>query len=81
LWQSDEICRVDKKILKKLIGTPNRPIRTNIIPKKVCLVPQKSKEEKNSTEFTTETSNLKLNSKNLNLKEEVSGLNGKSCAD
>jgi hypothetical protein len=32
---------------KKIIGTPNQPIKTKIFPKKkVCLVPQSEKEPK-----------------------------------
>jgi hypothetical protein len=27
------------KMLKKIVGTSNQPIRTKILPKKVCLVP------------------------------------------
>jgi hypothetical protein len=32
------------KILKKIIGTPNLPIRTKFFPKKVCLVLESVKE-------------------------------------
>jgi hypothetical protein len=52
------------KILKKIIGIPNLPIKTNIFSKKVCLVPQKCKGAKNScggyaTEFAGSTQNPK----------------------
>jgi hypothetical protein len=64
------------KILKKIIGTPNLPIKKKVFPKKVCLNPQKCKGAKNSYwGYPTEsapgalkTIELKLSSKNLNLK-------------
>jgi hypothetical protein len=51
---------------KKIIGTLNLPIRTNIFPKKVCLVLQKRKGAKNSyedypTEFAGSTKNPEKN--------------------
>jgi hypothetical protein len=54
----------EKEALEKNIETSNQPIRTNIFPKNVCLVPQKCKGVKNSyggypTEFAGSTQNLK----------------------
>jgi hypothetical protein len=56
--------QAQSKILKKMIGTPNLPIRTKKFPKKVCFVPYKCKRAKNSyggywTEFAGSTQNPK----------------------
>jgi hypothetical protein len=63
---------------KKMIGTPNLPIRTKIFPKKIYLVPQKCKGAKNSyggysTEFADSTQNprKKFGTSNLPIKTKI----------
>jgi hypothetical protein len=60
------------KMLKKIVGTSNQPIRTKKFPTKVCLVRLKCKGAKNwyggyPTEFAGSTQNPKKNNGTPNL--------------